>query len=208
MIAPREEDKMATEGYVQVNAIVCGAVEKSNTTNHTGATRHIFNDVKYFHDYSPFDTPLTVHGFGSDLLTLALGKGTIKMECSYDGVERVFSASNALHIPSARCNLLLSGPMLDRKGVSTMTGKGKITYLNSANVPFATGNIMNDLYQMDVKLVESGETGANVDLIASAGIGPAATFPELIAGMVPSIASLFGSGNESEENQVLGFSTV
>ncbi|KAJ7194901.1 hypothetical protein C8J57DRAFT_991550, partial [Mycena rebaudengoi] len=79
-------------------------------------------------------------------------KGKILLNATYDGVARNFSMSNVLHIPTARCNLI-SGSRLDRKGVNTQTGKGKITYFNAADVPFATGTIVRDLYRMDVEAV-------------------------------------------------------
>ncbi|KAJ7263154.1 hypothetical protein B0H12DRAFT_993585, partial [Mycena haematopus] len=80
-------------------------------------------------------------------------KGKIVMDSTYDGVKRRFSVFNALHIPTARCNLI-SGSRIDKKGVSTRTGNGKITYLNTAEVPFASGGIVKDLYKMDVVPVE------------------------------------------------------
>ncbi|KAJ7761145.1 hypothetical protein B0H16DRAFT_1218428, partial [Mycena metata] len=80
-------------------------------------------------------------------------KRKIVLKAKHDGVSRNFSLSNALYIPTARCNLI-SGSRLDRKGVSTQTGNGKITYFNTANVPFATGGIVKELYKMDVEAVE------------------------------------------------------
>ncbi|KAJ7915200.1 hypothetical protein B0H13DRAFT_1559237, partial [Mycena leptocephala] len=74
--------------------------------------------------YTAFDTPLPVHGFGTSLTTQAVGKGNIMLKSTYDGVQRNFSVSNALHIPTVRCNLI-SGSRLDRKGVNTQTGSGK-----------------------------------------------------------------------------------
>ncbi|KAJ7111118.1 hypothetical protein C8R46DRAFT_838123, partial [Mycena filopes] len=81
-------------------------------------------------------------------------KGKVVLKTMYDGATRHFSLSNALHIPTARCNLI-SGSRLDRKGVNTQTGNGKITYFNAANVPFATGAIVRDLYKMEVEVVEA-----------------------------------------------------
>ncbi|KAJ6517686.1 hypothetical protein DFH09DRAFT_842411, partial [Mycena vulgaris] len=74
--------------------------------------------------YVAFETPLNVHGFGANLSAQAVGKGKIVMETMYDGTKRQFSVSNALHIPTARCNLI-SGSRIDKKGVSTRTGNGK-----------------------------------------------------------------------------------
>ncbi|KAF9026412.1 hypothetical protein BDZ89DRAFT_921514, partial [Hymenopellis radicata] len=77
-----------------------------------------------FGDYVSFDNPLNVHGFGANLSAQAVGKGKVVLKATYDGMARHFSVSNALHIPTARCNLL-SGSRLDRKGVNTRTGGGR-----------------------------------------------------------------------------------
>jgi hypothetical protein len=113
------------------------------------------------------------------------------MTAAYDGRTRQFSVSNALHIPTARCNLI-SGSRIDKKGVSTRTGSGKITDLNAAEVPFASGGIVKDLYKMDVETVKPD----GVDT------------PDLIAAMVPSVTSLFGPGTENADTQRMGFITV
>ena len=179
----------------------CGSAttEQDDSVHHdTGASRHIFNIVKHFHDYTQFESPLTVQGFGTSLTTQAVGKGKIIMNSAYDGTRRIFSMSNALHIPTAQCNLI-SGSRLDRKGVQTQTGNGKITYLNAANVLFATGAIVRDLYKMDVELVEAVGVERSDGMEANT---------ELIAAMVPSVTSLFGPVTENEEIKKLGFSTV
>jgi len=100
--------------------------------------------------------------------------------------------SNVLHIPTARCNLI-SGTHLDQKGVNTQTGNSKITYFNAAVVPFATGSIVKDLYKMNVKTMEPGKAQPSLDLIA---------------GVMPSVKSLFGPGEETAETQKLGFITI
>jgi hypothetical protein len=188
-----EDDEVKIDEEIRVNVIACSVVtEQDDSINHdTGASRHIFNKLKSFRDYTAFELPLVVHGFGTSLTTQAVGKGKVVLKGTYEGTKRNFSVSNALHIPTARCNLI-SGSRLDRKGVSTQTGQGKITYFNAANVPFAAGAIVRDLYQMDVEIVEEEEDASQ----------------ELIATMVPSVTSLFGPGTETEETKKLGFSTV
>jgi hypothetical protein len=191
-----DEDEIDMGEEVHVHAVVCSAQEQDNSVNHdTGASRHIFNRIEAFHDYSAFDSALTVHGFGTNLTTQAVGKGRIVMRATYDGAQRNFSISNALHIPTARCNLI-SGSRLDKKGVSTQTGNGKITYFNSASVPFASGSIVRDLYKMDVEVVEASGAG---------GSEPSAT---VIAAMPPSVETLFGSNAEDAQSKERGFGTV
>ncbi|KAF8145490.1 hypothetical protein K438DRAFT_2097747 [Mycena galopus ATCC 62051] len=178
---------------IHVNAAALNLeVTQDDTVNHdTGASHHIFHRRELFHDYVQFDTLLNVHGFGANLSAQAVGKGKIVMTAIYDGRMRQFSVSNALHIPTAHCNLI-SGSRIDKKGVSTHTGSGKITYLNAAEVPFACGSIVRDLYKINVEMVKPD----GVDT------------PDLIAVMVPSVTSLFGPGTENADSQRLGFITV
>jgi hypothetical protein len=97
------------------------------------------------------------------------------MMAVYNGKTRQFSVSNTLHIPTARCNLT-SGSRIDKKGVSTRTGSGKITYFNATEVLFATGGIVKDLYKMDMETIQPDGFDA----------------PDLITAMVPSVTSLLG----------------
>jgi len=189
-----EQDGIGADEEVTVNAIVFNtAINQSDSIHHdTGASRHIFHKQKLFHDYTVFESPLAVHGFGTNLTTQAVGKGRIVLKSTYDSMTRNFSVSNVLHIPTARCNLIC-GTQLDQRGVNTETGNGKITYFNAANVPFATGSIMKDLYKMDVDTMEPGEAQPLLDLIT---------------GMMPSVEPLFGPGTEMAETQKLGFIIV
>ncbi|KAJ7884217.1 hypothetical protein B0H13DRAFT_2045923 [Mycena leptocephala] len=159
------EDDIAINEEIHVNAAVLNLeVAQDDTVNHdTGASHHIFHKQQLFHDYTRFETPLDVHRFAT-----------------YDGTKRQFSVSNALHIPTARCNLI-SGSRIDRKGV----------------MPFASGGIVRDLYRMDVAAVEPAvEPNSGIDAL------------DLIAAMVPSVTSLFGPGTESVDAKRLGFITV
>ncbi|KAJ7606387.1 hypothetical protein DFH06DRAFT_1251254 [Mycena polygramma] len=102
------DDEIGIDEEIHVNAVALNLeVAQDDTVNHdTGASRHIFHRRELFHDYVQFDTPLNVHGFGANLSAQAVGKGKIVMKATYDGVLRQFSVSNALHIPTARCNLI------------------------------------------------------------------------------------------------------
>ena len=198
-----DEEPMDASEKITVNAIALNMNEpQENTINHdTGATRHIFRDQKFFHDYVLLSEPLKVHGFGSKLSAVAVGKGTIILHSKIGNSHRNFSLSNVLHIPSARCNLI-SGSRLDQKGVSTMTGNGKITYLNKHNTCFAIGSIVRDLYKMDVTPVMSPNSDPRNTLTSPQSEA------SVIASMVPDITRLFSPGTESASNKRLGFTTV
>lgn len=201
-----DNDEIGIDEEVYINAVALNTeVPNDDSINHdTGASRHIFHNQQLFHDYETFDTPLNVHGFGSNLSTIAVGKGKILLKSSYAGVAKEFSISNALHIPTARCNLI-SGSRIDKKGVSTTTGNGNITYLTSTGVPFATGSIVRDLYRMDVQAVEVSTAGSNLSSSQSILIAAMTTS---VIGAIPSITGMFDPGTESEEIQRRGFTTV
>jgi len=198
-----EVESVDSSEKITVNASALNLNElQENTINHdTGATRHIFRDRRFFHDYILLDEPLKVHGFGSKLSAVAVGKGTIILQSKIGNSYRNFSLSNVLHIPSARCNLI-SGSRLDQKGVSTRTGNGKITYLNKHNTCFAIGSIVRDLYKMDVTPVIS----PNSDPRNTSSTPQSEA--SVIASMVPDITRLFNPGTESAKNKRLGFTTV
>jgi hypothetical protein len=167
---------------VDASTLSMGTSQDDSCNHDTGATRHIFHDQKLFHNYKRLNIPLTVKGFGFNLSTIALGKGTILLHSTYDGITHTSSLSNVLHIPNARCNLI-SGSRLDRKGVSTQMGSGNITYFNADGIPFASGSIVSDLYRMDVVSVQATEaTATDMRRVSDT---------EVIAAMVPDVASLF-----------------
>lgn len=156
---------------VFVSAVLDGELTQESTVNHdTGATRHIFRSQELFHDYSILETH--VNGLK----------------------EHTFSLSNVLHIPTAHCNLI-SGSRIDRKGVKTTTGDGKITYTNSSNVPFAQGSIIRDLYQMNVVAVKAQKTSST-----------SIHSPSVMAALMPDVTTLFGTGPKSESEVRQGFS--
>jgi hypothetical protein len=193
-----EDDTITLDEDVQVNAAAIDPVAmRDDTCKHdTGATHHIFHDKALFRNYEEFDSPLIVKGFGLTLSTAAPGKGTIVLRTTHKGISQMFSISNVLHVPIAHCNLI-SGSRLDRKGVRTMMGNGKITYFSKEHGAFASGRIVSDLYQMDVVPVKAPSTAADGQ-----------TDSDIIAAMVPHIASLFGPGTETETARRLGFITV
>jgi hypothetical protein len=104
----------------------------------TGATRHILYNQTSFCNYVKFDSPLVGKGFRTNLSTSALGKGTIIPKSTHDGKTHTFSIPNILHVPTAHCNLT-SGSRLDKKGVRTLVGSGKIVYFTQEYGAFATG---------------------------------------------------------------------
>ncbi|KIK66252.1 hypothetical protein GYMLUDRAFT_239237 [Collybiopsis luxurians FD-317 M1] len=83
-----ETEDIRVDEEVGINAVALNLdVPQNDLVNHnTGATRHIFCDRRYFQDYILLDPPLQVHGFGSSLLAVAVGKGTIVLKSLHNGV--------------------------------------------------------------------------------------------------------------------------
>jgi len=98
-----EQDGIGADEEVTVNTIVFNAaINQSDSIHHdTGASHHIFHKQKLFHDYTVFESPLAVHGFGTNLTAQAVGKGRIVLKSMYNSTTHNFSVSNVLHIPTA-----------------------------------------------------------------------------------------------------------
>ncbi|KAF9060016.1 hypothetical protein BDP27DRAFT_1430583 [Rhodocollybia butyracea] len=174
----KPEDDLTDDEQVEVHPWVFNLqIPQTDFINHdTGATRHIF-----------------VHDFGSNLSATAIGKGTIVLKTTHNKITRQFSLSNVLHIPTARSNLIL-GLRLDKKGISTLSGQGKITYLSPKGTAFVSGEIIDDLYQMAVLPVKQSN---NLSMLQ-----------DLIAAMAPSITTMVGPDSTNLPTMNLDFTTV
>jgi hypothetical protein len=113
-----------------------------------GATKSIFNDHALFRSYNRFDTAVNVNGFDSGLLAPAPAGGIVRLESIVNGRKIMLDISDALHVPTARVNLI-SGSALDRKGVTAVTQDGKIELSKNGQV-IAQGNLWNGLYRLNL----------------------------------------------------------
>lgn len=138
------------------NVVICATqaldkqIAKSNDTFHdSGATSHVFHNCHAFFDYNQLTKPINVKGFGSALSAVAVGRGKVKLigKLSSGSVIQTI-ITDALHIPTGRCNLL-SQTALDKKGVSSRTGNGLIELIYNGQT-IIEGAIKNDLYQLHV----------------------------------------------------------
>jgi gag-polypeptide of LTR copia-type len=116
----------------------------------SGANRHVFHDRDAFDDYESI-TPLTVKGFGHNLSTVAIGKGSVRLEARYGPHTSPILLRNVLHIPAARSNLI-SGVQLDKAGVVSTLGNKSIT-LSVNGRTIVGGRISNDMYRLDLKVL-------------------------------------------------------
>ena len=114
------------------------------------ANCHVFHDKTAFEDYTPIE-PLAVKGFSHNLSTVAIGRGTVRLWCTYGGRESSILLTNILHIPAARSNLI-SGVRLDLAGVTATLGNGSIL-LSLRGEPVVSGSIHHDMYCLNFKIV-------------------------------------------------------
>jgi hypothetical protein len=118
----------------------------------SGANRHVFHDRTAFEDYTSIQ-PLAVKGFGRKLSTVAIGRGTIRLRCYFEGHPSLILLTNVLHIPSARSNLI-SGVRLDKAGVTVKLGHGRIQ-LSHRGQPLVSGGIENDMYRLNLEIIRT-----------------------------------------------------
>jgi hypothetical protein len=126
-------------------------LEHTDDCHHdSGANRHVFHDRSVFEKYTSIE-PLAVKGFGHNLSTAAIGRGTVRLICSFRNRPSSVLLTNILHIPAARSNLI-SGVRLDNAGVTATLGNGSILLSHNRN-PFVSGTIHKDMYCLDFNII-------------------------------------------------------
>jgi hypothetical protein len=87
----------------------------------SAANRHMFHTKSIFSKYDEID-PVLVKGFGRELTTSAISKGTMIMQAwSKGGSPFTFKLLYCLHIPTACYNLILQS-QLDHNGICAQVG--------------------------------------------------------------------------------------
>lgn len=85
----------------------------------SGANRHVFHDRSVFESYESI-LPLDVKGFGENLSTTAIGRGSVRITSHPNYHHSSILLTNVLHIPLARSNLISSGQLGERDVVATL----------------------------------------------------------------------------------------
>lgn len=125
------------------------AVYKENACYHdSGANRHIFFDRAVFDNYREIPH-IQVKGFGSSLVTSAVGVGDIHFTAHYEGVASEIKLSNVLHVPTARLNLISQG-CLERRGIACYM-EGGVVKLSLNGKGIIDGRLQaNNLYRLNM----------------------------------------------------------
>jgi hypothetical protein len=130
----------------------------------SAANRHVFHSRSLFSEYEEID-PVRVKGFGKELSTAAVGKGTVLVRARFrDGPWRLFDLKNCLHIPSARFNLI-SQPQLDHHGVEARSFGGNV-YLSKNGDDIVSGSLgHDDMYRLQMEPVPMDPSSLPNDLV-------------------------------------------
>ena len=127
------------------------SIPRADTCHHdSGANRHVFHDRSVFETYQSIQ-PVQVKGFGHNLSTTAIGRGTVRVNGRYGTRVSPIVLHNVLHIPAARSNLI-SGPQLDLAGISSLLGDGLAT-LSIRGENIVGGALHNDMYRLNMSIV-------------------------------------------------------
>ena len=116
----------------------------------SGADRHVFHDRSVFEHYETMQ-PLAVKGIGKSSSTVAIGRGTVRLEGRYNNHTYFILLEHVLHIPTARSNLI-SGVQVDKAGVVCTLGNKKI-FLSVNDKTIVAGTVINDMYRLDLQVV-------------------------------------------------------
>jgi hypothetical protein len=102
------------------------SMPRSDDCHHdSGATQHVFHDRSAFDTYEAL-APVAVKGFGRNLTTAAVGRGTVRILGRYGDRITKIVLTNVLHIPAARSNLI-SSTQLNKAGVASWLDDGLAT---------------------------------------------------------------------------------
>ena len=143
--------ELDSETIVASLPILEQTITRNDTCHHdSGASRHVFHDRTAFETYTSIE-PLCIKGFGRDLSTVAIGSGTVRVQGRHGTKTCTIILHNVLHVPAARSNLL-SGPLLDRAGVSSLLRDGLAT-LSFKGTDIIGGALHKNMYRLNLSII-------------------------------------------------------
>jgi gag-polypeptide of LTR copia-type len=124
---------------------------RSDTCHHdSGANRHVFHDKTAFETYESI-RPVAVKGFGHNLSTAAIGRGTVRIHGRFGTQITPLLLKHALHIPAARSNLI-SGPQLDLAGITSVLGNGLANLYHHGRIVIG-GALYDNMYRLNMSII-------------------------------------------------------
>ena len=114
----------------------------------SGANRHVFHDRSVFESYENI-LPLAVNGFGENLSTTAIGRGSVRLTSHPTYHHSSILLTNVLHIPLARSNLV-SGTQLHDRDVFATLGNHSLTLSHNGSI-FLDGIVEHGMVRLQTK---------------------------------------------------------
>jgi hypothetical protein len=146
---------------------------RSDACHHdSGANRHVFHDRSAFETYQAMD-PVAVKGFGRNLMTAAVGQGTVRVLGRYGDRETPIILNRVLHIPAARSNLI-SHSQLDNAGVTAILGNG-LAVLAVRGVNIVGGAMHQGMYRLNMTIVRPANRQTLISRIEAPNLSPSIT---------------------------------
>jgi hypothetical protein len=126
------------------------------------------SDKSSFTEYTPIP-PLTVKGFGNQLTTTAIGRGTVLLK-TLNGAKTI-TLTNALHIPAARANLL-SQIRLDQRGIGATMSNGRVVLFRTEDgTPLVDGSVDNDMYRLHLAITQPPKPAPSINAATADSAG-------------------------------------
>jgi hypothetical protein len=157
LTASSETDFHAWSTHLDNNTVLAtlpvlnNSLPRDNSCHHdSGANRHVFHDRCTFEEYKTIP-PLTVKGFGQNLSAIAIGRGTVRLKAWHNNQKHIILLKDALHIPTARSNLI-SGIQLDKAGVISTLGNNSISLSVKGKI-LVISSVINDMYHLNLNIV-------------------------------------------------------
>ena len=121
----------------------------------SGANRHVFHDRSVFESYESI-LPLDVKGFGENLSTTAIGRGSVRITSHPTYHHSSILLTNVLHIPLARSNLISSTQLREHDVVATLTKCAVV--LSHCGKTFLEGIIEHGMFRLQTTPIRPSPT--------------------------------------------------
>jgi hypothetical protein len=115
----------------------------------SASTEHVVWNRANFTQYRTI-TPIVVEGFSKDMVTQALGRGTVELIATYNGSRTKLILTNVLHMPQARNNLI-SGVQLARAGIASHLDADGAKLLNTKTGQYFCSGTLKTFFELNIQ---------------------------------------------------------
>jgi hypothetical protein len=129
-------------------ASVPSSVDRTTWLVDTGANGHVVNDLKWFVDFTPIRSSIGTANTGLDIL----GVGTICFTTTTSsGEDSVFTLSETVYAPDARCNLISGFAICDKANLSAFHNNEHYTLYNTNREEVLYARAENGLFKVEAQ---------------------------------------------------------